>query len=167
MLKQDLVTSKSVVLMLLGVVALVGGCRTKSTSLQNLKPDEVTWATYSSAKLQYTLGYPTVLKIQESGNGDVLFRHGWGVPVLVRFTDETEGRKRGAWFGHEPIEKITLGGREGNKFIYEHWDGPFGARTVSYVVEHQGEFLGLEFRADGDLSEIQHRMLASFSFLTK
>jgi hypothetical protein len=106
-----------------------------------------------------------MLQLEEFGDNNVLFRNGSdGVPILVRYSDEQEGRKRDIWFGHEAIEKITLAGHAGNKFIYTHHDGPFGARTVSYVVEHKGKFLGLEFRTPNDLNEIQQRVWASFKF---
>ena len=141
------------------------GCRTKQTALKNLNPKEVKWAVHTSTKLKYSITYPTVLRSEEEESGEVLFRHGWGVPVLVRYENEKEGRRRGVWFGHEPVGSIELGGRNGEKYIYEHWDGPFAARTVSYVVEYRGKYLALEFRSDDELSEIQKRMLESFTFL--
>jgi hypothetical protein len=104
-----------------------------------------------------------VLTPSGAENGEILFRYGWSVTARVRFNDETEGKKTGAWFGNEPVEKIKLGGRDGEKFIYDHYDGPFAARTVSYVVEYRGKFLGLEFRTGGELNEIQRRMLSSFT----
>ncbi len=65
------------------------------------------------------VGYPyRSAQSRRFEDGEVFFRYGMGVPVLVRFTDEAEGRKRGAWFGHEPVEKIKLAGHDGEKFIY-------------------------------------------------
>jgi hypothetical protein len=112
-----------------------------------------------------SINYPIVLQLEEFGNQSVLFRNGSdGVPILVRYSDEQEGKKRDIWFGHEPVEKITHAGRAGNKYIYSHHDGPFGMRTVSFVVKHQGKFLGLEFRALDDLNERQQHVLESFKF---
>jgi len=90
-----------------------------------------------------------------------------GVPILVRYADEQEGKKRDLWFGHEPVEKINLAGRDGNKFIYSHHDGPFSTRTVSYVVAYQAKYLAVEFRASGELNEIQQQVLESFKFIEK
>lgn len=147
-----------------GMIIVLSGCRSPKTPLENLNASDLSWATYTSDELNYSIEYPTVLSPSGSEDGEVLFRYGWGVPVRVRFNDEAEGRKTGAWFGSEPVEKIKLGGHDGEKFIYKHYDGPFGARTVSYVVEYRRKFLGLEFRTDGELNEIQKRMLASFVF---
>jgi len=151
-------------LMLLGLFNFFSqGCR-ESLDLHGLRAAQVNWAAYANSQLGYSLDYPVALSVKEF-DGGVLFRNGWdGVPILVRYTDEQEGKKRDIWFGHQPVEKITLAGREGSKYVYSHHDGPFSARTVSYVVEHKGKFLGLEFRAPAELSEIQQRVLASFKF---
>ncbi len=146
----------------LGAVIVISGCQSPKTALENLNASDLTWATYTSDKLNYSIAYSTVLAPSGSEHGEVLFKYGWGVPVRVRFTNEAEGKKTGAWFGNEPTEKIKLNGRNGEKFIYEHYEGPFGARTVSYVIEYRGKFLGVEFRTDGELNEIQQRMLDSF-----
>lgn len=101
----------------------------------------------------------------EEHDGSVLFRNGSdGVPIFVRYSNEQEGKERDIGFGHEPVEKITLAGRDNNKFIYTHHDGPFGTRTVSYVIAHKDKFLGLEFRTPDELNEIQQRVLSSFKF---
>lgn len=153
-----------------GIIALHGvilGCR-KGVDLYNLRADQINWSTYTNSKLGYTISYPTVLQLEEFGNGSVLFRNGMdGVPILVRYADEQEGKKRDLWFGHEPVEKINLAGRDGNRFIYSHHDGPFSTRTVSYVVAHQEKYLAVEFRAAGELNEIQRRVLDSFKFSEK
>jgi len=149
------------------IIAWLGlglGCR-QGVDLYNLRADQVNWSTYTNSRLGYSVSYPAVLQLEEFGDGSVLFRNGMdGVPILVRFADEQEGKKRDLWFGHEPVEKINLAGRDGNKFIYSHHDGPFSTRTVSYVVAHQEKYLAVEFRASGELNEIQRRVLDSFKF---
>jgi len=145
----------------------VAGCR-KGVDLYNLRADQVNWSTYTNSKLGYTINYPTVLQLEEFGDGSVLFRNGRdGVPILVRYSDEQEGKKRDIWFGHEPVTKINLAGRAGNKFIYSHHDGPFSTRTVSYVVAHKEKYLGVEFRTPSELNEIQQRVLTSVKFLSE
>ena len=60
----------------------------------------------------------------------------------------------------------TLDGRSGEKFVYNHYDGPFGMRTVSYVVPHGEKFLGLEFRTgEEEPTATQAEILESFRFL--
>jgi len=156
---------KTTSFLLSGIFAfIVHSCR-EGVDLNSLRADQVNWSTYTNSELGYSITYPTVLDLEEFGKGSILFRNGAdGVPILVRYADEQEGKKRDLWFGHDPAEKITLAGREGNKFVYSHHDGPFSARTVSYVIEHRGKFIGVEFRTANELNEIQQRVLTSFKF---
>ena len=142
-----------------GVVAGTAGCCTEA--LGDLDPEHLTWVTYRNPQLGYSLEYPSIFRLREHG-GTAIFRYGWGVPVLVRFTDEADGRHRGLWFGQDPTGPIELSGRQGQRYAYEHWDGPFSSRTVSYVIPLQGRYLGFEFRTGGDLNPVQQRMLDSF-----
>lgn len=133
--------------------------------------DEVGWRTYTNRKLGYSVSHPDALEPQEHG-AEVLFRGAGplglhlpfvgGVPALVRWEGEAEGRRRGAWFGTEPAGPITLDGVAGLKYVYVHHDGPSPAPTIAYVVPFRGKFLALEFRSDGDIDRVQQRMLDSF-----
>jgi hypothetical protein len=80
-----------------GIIALHGvilGCR-KGVDLDNLRADQINWSTYTNSKLGYTISYPAMLQLEEFGDGSVLFRNGsGGVPILVRYADEQEGKKR-------------------------------------------------------------------------
>jgi len=145
-----------------GALLLSAGCEMPSKPFQELQMNEVEWTVYQDPVLSYSLRYPTVLRPSPSPEGEVFFRYGWGVPVLVRFTDEAEGRKRGAWFGNAPVGKTSLAGHAGEKFIYEHSDFGSNARTVGYVIPYRGKFLALEFRAANELSEVQQQILSSF-----
>ena len=167
MLKRNLINICAAIFCLIALIGSSLGCR-KGVDLYNLRADQVNWSTYTNSKLGYSVSYPAVLQLEEFGDGSVLFRNGMdGVPILVRYADEQESKKRDLWFGHEPMEKINLAGRDGSKFIYSHHDGPFSARTVSYVVAHKEKYLGVEFRASGELNEIQRRVLDSFKFSEK
>ena len=166
-MSRPVVSQTAFFLNLIGMLASVCGCDDRSPLLKNLRSDELDWKTYSNSLLGYSIIYPSVFKLDEYGEGNLLLRYGSGVPVLVLFMDEQEGRKRGTWFGHEPVGKVKLGGREGTKFIYEHWDGPFSVRTVAYVVTYRGKYLGLEFRTPDDLYDVQKRILAYFTFLSE
>ncbi|MCZ6485253.1 MAG: hypothetical protein O6826_06110 [Acidobacteria bacterium] len=127
----------------------------------------VTWKVYANPVVGYTLEHPDFYETEEDHDGQsVLLRYD-GYPVIsIRHVDEPEGRSRGLWIKHQAVDSIELGQREGLKYIYDHYDGPFYMRTVSYVVEHGGKFLGLEFRTDGEaLDEVQRRILQSFQFV--
>ncbi len=163
MLAQHLFTRKVLLLFACAGLLPAFGCRNHAESLESLNPGQLTWATYSNAAAGYSLSYPRQLRPDEN-DGNVFFRYNGAVPVVVRYTDEQEGKDRGAWFGHPVVDAITLGSRKGQKFIYDHWDGPFAVRTVSYVVKHREKFLGLEFRTDSELSEVQKQILSSFTF---
>jgi len=141
---------------------LFGCCKEDVPPLSEQQPDRLQWVSYTHPAISYTLRYPDIFMAEEEKAGSVFFRYGCGVPVVVRFLDEKEGRRRGAWYGHEPLEDIQLSGRAGKKYIYEHNDGPFSIRTVAYVVPYRGKYLGLEFRTPGELNEVQQHVLASF-----
>ncbi len=122
------------------------------------------WATYHHPTAGYTLEHPDVYVVQEHGGG-VLLRYDDYPCVSISLTDEQRADDRGLWAGHDPTGEIRLGDRDGRRFVYHHYDGPFSMRTVSYVVEHRDEYLALEFRTErDDPDEIQHRILDSFRF---
>lgn len=142
---------------------LPGCCHENVPPLETQKPDALTWAAYTHSTIPYSLRYPELFSVDEEKAGSVFFRYGCGVPVVVRFHDEKEGRRRGAWFGHEPVEDIRLYGHAGKKYIYDHNDGPFSVRTVAYVIPFRDKFLALEFRTPGELNAVQERILESFA----
>jgi len=142
---------------------LLGCCKEDVPPLSEQQPEQLTWVSYTHPALPYSLRYPNLFNAEEEKEGSVFFRYGCGVPVVMRFHDEKEGRRRGAWFGHEPAGDIQLSNRAGKKYIYEHQEGPFSTRTVAYVVEYRGKFLGLEFRTPDELNAVQARLLESFT----
>jgi len=140
----------------LAVTAACGGGSTR-----DLDPDRLQWVEYRHPTAGYSMSLPAVMEAREDGN-DVLFGYDGGVPVLVRLTTEEEARGRGAWFGHAPEGPAHLDGIAGQRFIYQHTDGPFVSRTIAYVVPQGDRFLGLEFRCREELDPVQERILASF-----
>ncbi len=156
-----------VIFVLSALVAVSSCCSEKGAPVDALRPDQLQWVSFTHATIPYSLRYPELFKADEEKGGSAFFRYNCEVPMLVRFHDEREGRSRGAWFGHEPVEDIQLSGRAGKKYIYEHQDGPFGARTVAYVVAYRDKYLGLEFRTPGALNEVQQRILDSFTIPTE
>ena len=124
------------------------------------------WTTYSNEAIGYAMSIPDVYRADEEGDGTaVLFRWEGRVPVKVYLTDERNGRHRGLWPGKDSDGAIELGGRPGRLYAYDHWDGPFGSAMRSYVVPYRGKELGLEFRSDGELNEVNQRILESFTFV--
>jgi len=76
-------------------------------------------------------------------------------PVLV-INDVTgnEAKNRGLWIKHPPLENIIVGGVQWKKYIYEHHDGPYNMRTIAFVTEYQGKWLGVEFSNSGELDSV-------------
>lgn len=128
-------------------------------------PADVGWRTYSNEAVGYEIDVPEPYAVEEEEGGRaVLFRWRGTVPVKVYLADGTMARSRGLWAGHEPSGAAELGGRPGRLYDYRHCDGPFCSRMKSYVVEHRGLMLGLEFRAEGELHAINRQILRSFRF---
>ncbi len=133
------------------------------------------WIAFTNDAIGYQLSYPDNLR--REGDGAEVFFRGTSpipfltflgpVPVVVRWETESEGLRRGTWFGSEPVADITLGGVAGKEYIYSHGDFFASARTVAYVIPYRGKYLGLEFRTDGELDEDQQRILASFRLIEK
>lgn len=149
-------------LQMAGFLLAWDACCDQTVPVNALRVDELTWVDYKNPVAAYRLQYPTVFGVDQEAGGTVLFRY-CGVPALVRFTDEAEGRRRGLWFGNEPVADITLAGHAGKKYLYTHYDGPFGVCTVAYVIPYRDKFIGVEFRTAGELGDVQERMLASFT----
>ena len=85
--------------------------------------------------------------------------------MSISHVDEQEGRNRGLRVKHGAVGSIQISGRPGSQYRYDHYDGPFYMRTVSYVVPHREKFLGLEFRTHLEQpDEVQRRILQSFRF---
>jgi hypothetical protein len=135
-------------------------------SLPPPPPDEFSWEAYVNAAVGYEMEIPDAYRPDEEDDGKaVFFRWRGTVPVKVYLADEEMGRDRGLWPGHEPVGEIELGGRPGALYEYTHCDGPFCSKMKSFVVEHMGRSLGLEFRTEGDLDEMNRHIVDSFSFL--
>ena len=121
------------------------------------------WSTYTNDAVGYSVDHPEALAVESFNDGqDIAFRY-QGSPVVrvVRVTED-QGRRRGLWVGHAPVGTTPLAGREAKRYIYEHDDGPFVLRTISYVVEHGGKLLALEFRTNGEEGPVHRRILDSF-----
>ena len=147
---------------LVSALFLLVACGNRESATKNLVPADLQWASYQHPVVGYSVAHPQGFEVDEDDGRNLLFRFEGQVPVLVRFTSEEEGRDRGAWFGSEAVADVELGGRSGHKYIYDHYDGPFRARTIAYVISHQDRWLGLEFRSDGDLDPVQQKILESF-----
>ena len=122
-----------------------------------------TWNSFTNEIAGYTLSYPNELEKDKSRDGkDALFRYN-GYPIIcVNFVDSTEGRKRGLWLKHQPVADILLNGVQGKKYEYIHYDAFFGMLVQSYVINHKGKQLGLEFRKSGDLGPVLEKVYHSF-----
>ena len=127
-------------------------------------PQPQGWREYRNDSLGVAFDVPDFFEMRDHGDAAIVFRYNGANAVLLRFVDEKEGRRRGLWNGHPDAGAITLGGRAGKRYQYEHDDGPIWDRTEAYVVPYRGKELGLEFRTHHD-GAMRERMLASFRFL--
>ena len=144
-------------------IFLFWGCHSKAPETPAMA--SVEWKTFSNPKLQYSLEYPDACEIVQYGDRSVFFKYNGGTIFRVEHVTEEECRDNGLWLTSKPIGEIQLGGRKGHRYIYNHYDGPIYSHTISYVTEHQGKFLGIEFRTDNDeLDEVHRHILNSFSF---
>ncbi len=145
---------------------LTAACDRTSVVTQRLDPERLRWRTYTDRTLAYSIDYPEGFEMQVRDDGEAQLRvtgvYSTDVPARVVHATEEEARRRGLWARKFITGPATLGGRQGERYVYTHSDGPFYSRTVAYVVPHRGKMLGLEFRAEGDLDRVQQRMLASF-----
>ncbi len=135
------------------------GCRVEPIDL----PPPSAWHTYENPRLGVAFDIPDFFAVDDSAGGAVFRIHGANA-VLLRFVDETEARHRGLWVGTAPAGAIELGGVAGERYVYQHGDGPVWSLTEAYVVPYRGKQLGLEFRTSKDAG-VRERMLTSFHFL--
>ncbi len=143
---------------------LMSGCISKGP--ENVKLTDVKeWFSYSNSLIGYNLIYPSNYTLHEYHDGkDAIFRyHGYPI-IVVNYVDEREGKDRGLWVKQDPKGNILLGGKTGKKYEYTHYDAVFGMPVQSFVVEHKGNLLGIEFRKEGDLDPVLSEVLSSFAF---
>jgi len=143
------------------------GCRSRAP--ENPEISDVTWKMYSNKDMKVSLSYPDIYAVDEDRDAHgTLFRYGGHPVISLRFIDEHQGKNHGLWFGHQLEKSIELGGRRGLKYVYNHYDAIFYMRTISYVVDHQDEYLGLEFRTDNEeLDEISKKDFKFVKILRK
>jgi hypothetical protein len=128
-----------------------------------LDPSTVRWTSTALASLGVTVFHPDVYTPTPRDDSYTPFRHGRFMPLIVRWVDESEGRRSGLWFESSPVADITLAGIPGREYIYRHYDGPFGVRMIAYVIPWRGKYLGVELRANGNLDPVQEEIMARFS----
>ena len=143
---------------------MTSGCISKAP--ENIKLDEVgEWKTYTNPLVGYNLKYPSNYQLHEYHEGKTTIFRYQGFPlVVVNYVNEKEGKNRGLWVKHAPKEKKQLGGKLGKKYEYTHYDVFHGMPVQSFVVEHKGKLLGLEFRKEGILDPVLKVVLSSFTF---
>ena len=84
--------------------------------------------------------------------------------MAINYTTKREADERGLWADHKAAGKIKLAGQSGKQYIYNHYDGPFYMRTISYVIELDSKFLALEFRTQNEKTDsLQQHILESFT----
>lgn len=142
------------------LLLLLAGCRSHPTPFP--EPGSFQWATYTHTNPGYTVQYPDVFTPFALGN-TVAFQYRDTYVMRIVFVEEDEARNRGLWASHAPVGPVHFGGRTGQRYTYDHHDGPFYLHTVAWVVPVAGRFLGLEFRTDADtLNAVQQHIVDTF-----
>jgi len=150
----------------IAIAILIAGCSPRGFDWPDVSDDD--WAVYVNDKVGYRINVPNICDVEEHHDGrTVLFRFRGAPIIAVNFVDEAEGDERGLWIGHEPSGEVELAGRSGHRYRYDHFDGPFGMRTVSYVIPHRDRFLGIELRTgETEPTSIQQTILDSLNFVS-
>jgi hypothetical protein len=128
-----------------------------------LDPASVRWTSTALPSLGVIVSHPDIYSPAAVDGAYVPFRYKRFTPLIIRWVDEAEGRKAGLWFSAASAGAVQLGGVAGQKYVYTHYDGFFGARMIAYVIPWRGKFLAVEIRTNGDLDPVQEQILAQFS----
>jgi hypothetical protein len=142
------------------LVLALAGCQ---GSPPTLDPAAVRWTSTAITSIGVIVSHPDVYAPAPRDASYTPFRFGRFMPLIVRWVDESEGRRSGLWFGSSPVGEIALAGIPGREYVYTHYDGAFGVRMIAYVVPWRGRYLGVELRANGDLDPVQAEILARFA----
>ncbi len=130
---------------------------------ENPPLNSINWIEYTHPQLGYFIRYPDNYSIHEN-DSDVLFRLDGYPVVVINYVTRQEARDRGLWIKHKPVESLSVDNIHWQKFVYNHYDGPFGMRTVTYATTFREKWLGLEFRTSGELDEVHMEIMNSLKF---
>jgi len=121
------------------------------------------WKTYRNDAIGVSLEYPDAYQPYELESGvDVAFKLHGSPAIRLSLRSEADSRHHGLWAGSEPVADALFAGRQGKRYAYDHYDGPFGSPVLAFVIPHEGKFLALEFRTmNSDLDDVQRRILES------
>lgn len=135
------------------------GCQNSAPQL----PEVVaSWQEYSRPELGFKLKVPSYFSIDEDETG-ARFRYDGHPSISVSYTTEDEADGRGLWAGNQIIKEVVINYRKWNMYIYDHYDGPYYMRVVSFVTKNKNKYLAVEFRIDGDLQKIHREIMEKVS----
>ena len=143
------------------VVTIFSACISQAPI--NIEEEEISeWKLFEHPQLDYSFEYPAEyeLKLYQQ---DVQLRWDSYPLVVINYVSPREGEKRGLWAGHQPYGYDVLDGVSCALYRYQHFDGPFGMKVLSYVVPFREKELGLEFRVDS-LDDVLRHIKESFQF---
>jgi hypothetical protein len=124
----------------------------------------IEWRNYSSEFMGFDLEIPYFYSDHPEDDGEsVIFRMD-GYPVLmISLLGRDRADQRGLWADHSPVATGLLAARPADHYVYDHHDGPFVMRTISWVVPWRGKFLEFALRTEASVPDpVQQHMLDSF-----
>lgn len=149
---------KLIQIILIGHILIA--CKSEAPRL----PEAVaSWQDYDRHEHGYSLKVPSYFLIEEDGSG-ARFRYDGHPSISLSYTTEEEADGRGLWPGNELLKEVNINERNWKMYIYNHSDGLFYMRVVSFVTELNDKYLAVEFRIDGDLRPIHREVMKSVDF---
>lgn len=126
-------------LLILFSLLFVASCSAPKEPALNL--DDVEWKIYRNRIIGFEFKFPSTFTYDVKDMGhNVFLKHKNVNTVLVRYSTEEEGKKRGLWFGYNAAEKVNTNGHEWSKYIYLHANGPLKTLTTAYVTPLNDRF---------------------------
>lgn len=139
------------------------GCLACHTEAPQLPKTVASWQDYDRPEHGYSLKVPSYFLIEEDDSG-ARFRYDGHPSISLSYTTEEVADGRGLWPGNEFLKEVDINERHWKMYIYNHSDGLFYMRVVSFVTELNDKYLAVEFRIDGDLRPIHREVMKSVNF---
>ena len=136
----------------------------QSTPPENLDYNKTKWKTYINHRFGFKIKYPAYYRVHEYRE-EVIFRYDNFPVLLVRSVSNNSRKKDWLWKPEDANGNVIINGETWNHYLYNHCDGPYCMRTLAYVSMHREKEIGVEFRTNKKLDQVQQEILESFRLL--